>query len=109
MTNTQEDIAALWKEALAGYERDAKHALSPETLKSFEKIQQPDDLLTQIESQDQKFHGWRHKHEKLWSTLRSLVAPISTLLRIAKGPAELADFGIVTTGVIGALFHLVKV
>ncbi|KAH8890177.1 hypothetical protein GQ53DRAFT_842374 [Thozetella sp. PMI_491] len=108
MAVAQDDIELLWKESLASYEQDAKHSLSPEVLRSLGRLQSTDDLLALLEAQDQKFQGWRNRHEKLWSALNKFVAPLSTLLRIAKGPAESADFGVVTTGVIGALYHLVK-
>lgn len=104
----QDEVKVLWQDALADYESDTKRTLPPATLESLRSIATPEDLATQIEAAGVAFSNFRSKNRLLWSTLKTFIAPVSTLATIAISPASVADYGIVSAAVLGAIVHLVK-
>lgn len=102
-----EGLDLLWESAIAEYKKDAKHDLSPDTLRA---IRSPEELLVHIEASGQSFKDFRNRHSKLWNTLRKFVAPLTASLKIAVTPSSVADAsGGPASAVVGACLHLVKV
>lgn len=110
------DIGALWQAALAssagggrggGEDGDGPSA-SPELDAAARAIKTLDDLAAYIEASGQAFSQFRSEHRRLWEALRSFVGPVATVARIATTPASVADFGVASSAVLGAVAYLVR-
>ncbi len=104
------DLAPLWESAIAAYEKETKHELSPNLLAALRGVDSSEELLRQIEASGQAFTDFRHKRQKVWGTLKRFVAPLAAVLKIALTPASVGNgFGIPASAAIGACLYLVKV
>ena len=71
--NTQ----ALWTDAVEEYEKETTNKIGDHFQKS--AVTSPEDLLAKIEASDNEFKDFRHKHERLWTRLKSFAKPIIQL------------------------------
>jgi phage-related protein len=104
----QEEVNILWQAALAGYNHDTKTSSSPAKLEALRNIKTPEDLAAQIEAMGASFSNFRSKHRQLWSTLKTLITPISIVAQIAITPTSVLDYGVASSAVSGAVVHLLK-
>ncbi|KAK4199151.1 hypothetical protein QBC40DRAFT_177080 [Triangularia verruculosa] len=108
MASNQDDIRVLWEDALSEYAKDTDRSLSPRAVAAFNNISSVDQVAKLIEDSSTKFQRFRSERQRLWSALRTFVTPISNIAHIGVTPASVADFGITTSAVLGAVVYLVK-
>ncbi|KAK0667570.1 hypothetical protein QBC41DRAFT_395447 [Cercophora samala] len=106
--NSQDDISSLWTDALNEYTKETARSLKPERLAALSNISSPEDVAKVIEDSGAEFRRFRSDKPRLWSALKTFVAPVSTIAKIAVTPASVADFGIASSAVLGAAVHLIK-
>lgn len=99
----------LWADALNEYTKETARPLGPERLAALSNIFSPEELGKVIEDSGAEFQRFRPDKPRLWSALKTFVAPVSTLARIAVTPVSVADFGVATSAVLGAAVYLIKV
>ena len=100
------DFDDLWRDAFDAYQRETGRPLLREHV--LQTLHSPDDLLNEIESQSQEFGGWRSKNRKLWTTLSTLLVPVTALGGLAQDAVSLTPFAPASV-VLGAVLYLVKV
>ncbi|KAK4450851.1 hypothetical protein QBC34DRAFT_348375 [Podospora aff. communis PSN243] len=103
-----EELRVLWQDAVAEYHRDTGHALSPATMQALADVKTIEDVAQHIEKSGAAFTKFRQKNERFWSALTTFAAPISAVASIAITPASVADYGTISSAVLGAVVHLVK-
>lgn len=81
--NDQEDVLLLWQSAIAEYQKETDRKVSAETLKGFQELHTPDELLKQITASGQSFEDFRSKRAHLWSRLKTFATPLQTILTLA--------------------------
>ncbi|KAK0622754.1 hypothetical protein B0T14DRAFT_564176 [Immersiella caudata] len=108
MNERGEDLGILWQDAVAEYRRDTGHVLSPSAMQPLADIKSIEDVATHIEKSETAFAKFRQKNERLWSALATFVTPISAIANIAITPASVADYGTISSAVLGAVVHLIK-
>jgi len=107
MTDTEADRAALRQRAVHPLGDHRDHVSLAAT--KFPSINSPEDLAAYIEESGTAFANFRAKHRRLWSTLENFISPICIMAGIAITPASVADFGGVSSAILGAVAYLVKV
>ncbi len=72
------------------------------------KIETAADLVAHIKASDGEFSAFRHKHERLFSTLKAFAGPITAIAKISISLASGVDSGAASSAVLGAIVHLLK-
>jgi len=108
MEGTEADLMALWQQAVDSLGGHSDRILSSAAGK-LRAIKTPEDLATSIEESGAAFVNFRSKRQRLWSTLKNFVTPISTIAQVGVTPASVVDFGAASSAILGAVAYLVKV
>ena len=101
--NTQ----ALWTDAVKEYEKETTNQIGDRFRQS--PVASPEDLLAKIEASDNEFKGFRHKHERLWTRLKSFVKPIIQLGNLTSSLAGKTPVGVPAAVTITAVLQLLIV
>jgi hypothetical protein len=105
MNTADDEIAAIWQDAVAAYSSDTKRELS---IVDLPKINSVDDLSKLIEMTGANFTTFRVKNQRLWHVLLSFALPLSEVCRISVTPISTLDFGAATSAVLGAVSYMLK-
>ncbi|KAL8833596.1 MAG: hypothetical protein Q9170_004179 [Blastenia crenularia] len=104
MAQPGSDFKAIWEEAFALYQQETKRDLKNNPILAH--LRSTDDLLTQLESQEEKFKGFRDKKAKLWSVLRGTMHGVELLGKFAMSALTMTPFSYAAPA-LGAVFFLV--
>ncbi len=90
------------------YLRATRSARLPSRAHGLSRVKSLADVAEQIEMSGASFAGFRAKNQQLWSALKTFVEPVSAVAQIATTPASVADFGIASSAVLGAVVYLIE-
>ncbi|KAI9713573.1 MAG: hypothetical protein M1820_000955 [Bogoriella megaspora] len=98
------DLISFWHDAVKAYEQEAEHSVTARTAGA--KLNNADDLLALVEQQGQSFKDFRNRHGKLWSCLKRVLDPVTTIGNLITSIVGTSQIGAPATIVLGSVMHL---